>query len=101
MRRWYASSNVLVALVASAFVTFVLVVVLSADAHGAKTGDASKPPDTRIGEIPENIEPFGVAAERTLLETGRYGGHIARARTSCECMRLDVEEIQRVEAPRA
>ncbi len=64
----------LITLVASAFVILVLVVVLIAEAHGVKTGDPSKPPDTRIGEIPANREPFCVAAVSKLVGDGEVRG---------------------------
>ena len=73
------------------FTTFVI--VLEGRAAGVRTTDMSRPPEASIGATSKGNW------RRCLWEGGRgvYGGQIARARTSCEWRRREMDWTQRWE----
>ena len=57
-------------------------------AQGAKTSEASRPPEASIGEIPAKGLMFDPEEDEGVC-LWVCGGQTARARTSCECMRFE------------
>jgi hypothetical protein len=68
--------------------------VLVAGAEGVRTTDISNPPEARMGAMSMgNFRLWGVGK-------GVYGGQMARARTSCECILREQDWTQRLEERR-
>ena len=58
------------------------------DAHGLSVTHMSSPPDASTGAMVGFSRGGGLEEGRSI---GEYGGHIARALTSCACIRLETE----------